>query len=150
MSPRIYTIGIVLSIILVLIGRFTAPTKVETRVVERVVTRETENTNRNQNVIETTKETRLPDGTVVKETRKEKETSSQKERHSETDKTSIATKSIETRPSYRVGVLYEPAIKTFQDTSYSVILEKRLFSELYLGVAGGSRRTIGVTLSIGF
>lgn len=123
-------------------GRFSAPVKVETREVEHVV----DNVNRNQNVIETTKETRMPDGTVVKETRKEKETSTQTERESQTSK----TQNIENRPGYRIGILYEPAIKGFQNQSGALILEKRIFSEVYIGISVSTNHTAGVTLSLGF
>lgn len=116
------------------LGRFSSPKSVQTL--------EKENVNKNVNVVETTKETRMPDGTVITEKRKEKETSTQTEK--------VSSKTVENRPSYRVGLIYEPAIKDFQEASYGVILEKRLFSELYVGVTVDSEKTIGLTVSLGF
>jgi hypothetical protein len=115
-------------------GRFTAPKNVQTR--------ETENQRREQNVREDKKETRLPDGTVIIETRKEKETVTEKQKESKSK--------TESRPSYRVGLVYEPAIRGFQDVTYQVVLEKRILGELYVGVAARSEKTVGITLSLGF
>ncbi len=132
------------------IGRFSAPKKIETREIERVVYRENENINRNQNLIEVITETRLPDGTIIKETRKEKETSTQTERQRDSSSETIKSTSIQTRPSFRVGALYEPSIEGFQEDSYSLIVEKRIVSELYMGISVSSNKTVGITVSLGF
>jgi hypothetical protein len=145
-------IGAVLTLCLVSFsaGRFFSPASTETKTSEHTATHETVDTNRNQNSVETTKETKLPDGTIIIERRKEKETSTQTEsaRNAETQKDS-STKT-ETRPSYMVSVVYEPAVKGFQETNYSGIVERRLFSEVYLGVSFSSSRTAGIVLSLGF
>jgi hypothetical protein len=131
-------------------GRHLGPKSVSNQSTEQIKTDQTKNVDRNQNVIETTKETRSPDGTVVIEKRKEKETSTQTQvqKNSETSKSSSQT--IENRPSYRIGMQYVPAIKGLQDSSYTGVLEKRLFSEVYVGVTASSLHVFGVSLSLGF
>lgn len=150
MEYKKYAIGVVLLLASFSIGRFSAPRSVTTKDSEHSEVKQNEDVNRNQNVVETTKETRLPDGTVVTETRKEKDTSTQIARETNTEIQKISSTQTEVRPSFRIGLGYEPAIKGFQDNTYSVTLEKRLFSEFYVGVSAGSRRTIGVTVSLGF
>lgn len=132
------------------IGRFTAPAKVQTKEVERVVYRENQSTNRNQNLVEIKKETRLPDGTLITETRKENQTSTQTQTEKNSESKKSSSKTIEVRTAYRVGAIWEPVIKGFQEASYSVTLEKRLFSELYVGVSVSSQKTIGFSVSLGF
>jgi hypothetical protein len=132
------------------VGRFSAPKKVEIKEVERVVTRDNTTIDRNQNFVEVTKETRMPDGTFVKETRKEKETVTQTERQLDSTSMRESSKTVEVRPSFRVGGVYQPAIKGFQGDGYGLILEKRILSELYVGVLGMSDKTLAITLSLGF
>ena len=137
-----YAIALALLVAAFSIGRFSAPAKVETK----QITCDSEVKDRDQNIKEVTRETKRPDGTTVKTTIREKETITKTARQSE----SVTSKTVEVRPSFRVGVLYEPAIKSFQKESGSVILEKRIVSELYIGVSASSNRTVGVVLSLGF
>ncbi len=140
-KPKLYALACALLISAFLAGKFSvnsAQSK-SSEQTQKVV-------NIDQNVVEVTKETRSPDGTVVKETRKEKETITQ--RSSETSK--VSSQTIDSKPSYRVGVLYEPAINGLQKESGALIVERRLFSELYLGVSVSSNKTIGIGLSLGF
>lgn len=132
------------------IGRFSAPKKVEIKEVVKEVVRESSHVDRNQNLVEIVKETRMPDGTVVRETRKEKETSTQTGRQRDSSTSRESSHTVEVRPSFRVGGVYQPAIKGFQSDGYGLILEKRLFSELYVGVLAQSDKTVGLTLSLGF
>lgn len=120
------------------IGRYSAPKNVTNK------DEQTRTVNTNQNVTESSKETRYPDGTITIEKRKEKET----KKITEEERKSSST--TESRPSYRVGALYEPAIKSVQEVSYQVIVEKRIFSEVYGGVSASSRRTVGLSISLGF
>ncbi len=145
-----YIVMMVLLVAAFSAGRFSSPAKVETKEVEKSVQQTDESVNRNQNVTEVTKETRLPDGTVIKETRKEKETSTQKESESLTDKEKSSSKVVENRPDWRVGGIYEPGFSSFQSDSYTLMLERRMFSELYLGVSYSSRNTVGIAISLGF
>lgn len=128
------------------IGRFSAPKKVEIKEVVREARRENETIDRN--IIEIITEIVRPDGT--KETRKEKETSTQTERKRDTVTLRESSKSVEVRPSFRVGGIYQPAIKGFQGDGFGLILEKRIVSELYVGVMGMSDKTVALTISLGF
>jgi len=143
-----WTMGIV--IITFGAGRLTAPKRVETMEVERVVYRERETKNRDQSVDEVVKETRQPDGTVVIERHTKKETTTQVERATDATSQKDVSTSIESRPSWRLGVVYEPPVPEHQESTYSVIVEKRLIGEIYVGTAVSSDKTAGLTLSIGF
>ena len=123
-------------------GRYSSPARTE---LEK--TSQTEvSQNKNQDVVEIIRETHKPDGTIIKETRKEKETSIQTQKETSKSLTQIT----ENRPLYRLGVLYEPPIKGFQDQNYSGMIERRLFSEFYAGISVSSQKTVGVVLSFGF
>lgn len=131
-------------------GRFSAPKSVTTAETEQQTVDQTKNIDKNQNVVETTKETHTPDGTVVIEKRKERQTTTQTEIKTDIEASKTSTTMVENRPSYRLGIQYEPAIRGFQDSVYTGVVERRLFSEVYLGVTVSSRHTIGLSLSLGF
>lgn len=118
-------------------GRFSSPKKVEIKEVERV------RVVKDQQVKETKKETRLKDGTVIIETTKDKQTHTDKNSEKKTEK------SVESRANYRVGLIYKPTMLK-QSESYGLILERRLFGEIYFGVTGSTDKTVGLVLSIGF
>lgn len=139
---KVYLIGLVLLVIAFSAGRFSAPAKIETKQVEQSES----HTTRDQNVVEVTRETKAPDGTIIKETRKETQTTATRE----TEIKKVSSTSIDIRPSYRVGVLYEPAIRGFQGVSGSLLVERRLFSEVFIGASYSSNKTIGLILSLGF
>jgi hypothetical protein len=145
-----YAVVLALMVVSFSAGKFFGPKSVQTTETEHVETTTNQNTNKNQNYIETKKETRQTDGTVIIETRKEKETTTQTTRETNTETAKTSETLVESRPSYRVGVGYEPAIKGFQNVTYAVTVEKRLFADIYMGISGSSRRTIGLTLSLGF
>lgn len=145
-----YWIPAVLVVLAFCIGRFTGPAKVQTKEVEKVVTHKDESIDKNQDVTTTTKETRLPDGTIIKETTQDKKTETVTKRQSDSQTEIQKTQSVESRPGYQVGAIYQPAIINFQKASYSIILERRIISELYMGVSVSSDKTVGVVISIGF
>lgn len=145
-----YAVVAALVVVAFSVGRFTSPKVVQTKATEHTTTHQDENINKNQNIVETTKETKLPDGTVIVEIRKEKETSIQTDKQSSIESKKFSVQTTESRPSYRVGVIYQPPIKDFQPENYSLTLENRLFSELYIGAQLGSDKTVGVSLSVGF
>jgi hypothetical protein len=146
MDYRKYLIPVLVAVVAFSLGRFATPAKVEVHEVEKVVTEQSKD--KNQDVNETTKETRLPDGTVIIEKTKDKKTSIHSE--TETTKEKEFSKVIENRPDWHIGLGYEPAIINFQNVSYSVILQRRIFSEFYAGVSVTSNKTVGVVVSIGF
>lgn len=145
---KYYFIYAAILVVVFSLGRFSAPASTQTKSDEHTVQHSDVNKDKNQDVKEVKKETHLPDGTVIIETSKEKQTST----HVETKNDSEASKSISTktelRPSYRLGVLYQPPIGDFQKDSYAGIIERRLFSEIYAGLVIG--KTVGLTLTIGF
>jgi hypothetical protein len=142
-------IVLVLCVVSFSAGRYLGPASESKTETEHTQTQTDENINKNQNVTEITKRTTMPDGTVIVETRKEKETSTQTQVQRLSEADSSSKTQTENRPSYRLGVMYEPAIRGFQDVVYGGIIERRLFSEVYLGVTANSRHTFGFSLSVG-
>lgn len=132
------------------VGKFLTPAKVEIREVEKIVKQESEKRNEDKRIIKVVRETIRPDGTIVKETRQEKESSTQTERDSTEQTERLKEEIRENRPDYRVGVVYHPDIDTIQTDNYSLTLERRLFSQVFMGVLVGIDKTIGVSLSFGF
>jgi hypothetical protein len=143
-------IGLAIAILMFSIGRFSAPVKTETKIVEHTVYKENQSIDRDQDVVVSTKKTKTPDGTVITETRKEKQTDTKTITQVDIDSQKSILKITEDRPSYRVGAVYEPPIPAFQDAEYQLIVEKRIVSEFYLGVSGTSRHTLGLSVSLGF
>ncbi len=124
------------------IGRFTGPTKVETKEVQKVVYKE--RVTRDRETSE--RETKLPDGTVIKE--RETRTVTDRDRSNESE----TTKEMQTtnRPTWRISGGYMPSIPSFQEPRYTAGLERQVIGEIYAGIVVGSDKTIGVTISIGF
>ena len=104
-------------------------------------------TDKNQNLTVTEKETRLPDGTVIKEHIQQKQTEI-KEIKTETKLQETEAKTTINRSNFRIGLIYEPPIPTLQPERYKGLLEVRLIGEIYGGLSIGA--TNGLVLSIGF
>jgi hypothetical protein len=132
------------------IGRFSTPAKVEVREVEKVVYRERVKKDEDRRSTRNTRETRLPDGTVIKESVRTIDrrtvTDTSREGSSQIERSQVT----ENRPGYRIGIQYVPPIANFQPQRYGLYVERRLFAELYLGLAVDSNKTIGASVSIGF
>lgn len=124
------------------IGRFTGPTKVETKEVVKVVYKE--RVTRDRETSE--RETHLPDGTVVKERETRTVTDRNRSADSETSKETKTTN----RPDWRLNGGYIPAISGFQQTRYTLGIERQIIGEIYAGVVATSDKTFGITISIGF
>jgi len=142
---------IVLALVIAFVaGRFSSPAMKQTKTTEKQVTDEKVNENVQQDVTTDTKQTKMPNGVVITETITKRETNKQikKDIDQRTDITSSTT--ITNRPDWRVGAIYDPAIPHFQDTNYGVMIEKRMFSEVYLGVEAKTDKTIGLVLTLGF
>jgi hypothetical protein len=132
------------------IGRYSSPAKVEIKEVERVVYKENESKDRNLNSNEHYIETVRPDGTIIKERIKIKEYQTRTDRSSESERESSKEKLIENRPDWSFGLVYEPIVPGFQEERYTGIIERRILGEIYLGLAGSSEGTFGLSFSIGF
>lgn len=145
-----YLIAVALLIGAFLAGRYSSPARSETKKSVQTQVSADENINRNQDVVTVVTETRKPDGTFIKETRKEKATSTQTQKQVEKQSQKSFSQVVENRPDYRLGLQYNPPIPNFQDRLYTVTLEHRLFSEFYAGVSVSSDKTIGLVFSLGF
>ena len=132
------------------VGRFTGPAKVEVREVEKVVYQEKTKKDVERTVERNTRETVLPDGTIIRETLQSRNTKSKtdidKNVTSETSKESIT----DNRPKWLINGRYIPAIPGFQETKYQLGLERQILSDLYGGIYVTSDRNIGLSISIGF
>lgn len=124
------------------IGRFTGPTKVETKEVQKIVYQERQVKERERN----TRETRLPDGTVIRETNSNVRVDTDRSTKSETSKETATT----SRPNWRASGGYVPMIPGFQEPRYSIGLERQVISEIYAGITVTSDKTVGLSISIGF
>jgi hypothetical protein len=132
------------------VGRFTGPAKVEVREVEKVVYQEKTKKDVERTVERNTRETVLPDGTIIRETLQSRNTKSKtdtdKNVTQETSKESVTTN----RPTWRAGFGFNPEIPGYQEPIYSIRLERQVLSELYVGVSLDSKKQAGLTISIGF
>jgi hypothetical protein len=150
MNYKKYIAPALIAVVAFSLGRFATPAKVELREVEKIVYQQNESTEKDTNTVVTEKETRLPDGTIIKEKTKDQKTSTKTEKEIREDKERSLEKIVENRPGYRVGFGYEPAIVNFQPVRYTLMVERRIFSELYLGVSASSEKTFGLVVSLGF
>lgn len=150
MNQKLVITVIVIAAVAFALGRFSSPKKMEVKEVEKIVYRDRETKEKDQNVKEVEKETRLPDGTVIKEKTKIKETQSRTLTETESQKDQRSEKRIENRPSWRIGLSYEVPYRDVQEVHYSLILERRLFGEVYFGGIISTDRTVGLMLSFGF
>lgn len=150
MNYKLYGIIAALCLVAFSAGRFSSPQSKETKETDKITQEQVKNTDQDQNVVVTTKETKSPDGTIITETRKETETKTETQVQTNSETTKSLDTKVESRPAYRLGVAYDPAIKDFQDSYYAVTIEKRMFSEVYMGIQVSSLHTIGLTASLGF
>ncbi len=149
MNFKKYLVAIALLLAAYTTGRFSGPSKVEIKEVEKIVYRESETKDRNLNSNETSKETRLPDGTVIIEKIKNKEYETRSERNTSTQSERILEKKTEARPNWHMGVVYEPAIMETQAVRYTGLIERRIMGEFYIGLSGSSEKTVGLSFSLG-
>lgn len=132
------------------VGRYSTPAKVETREVERVVYRDRVVKDQRRDATTRTKETRLPDGTKIKETVRDERTDTR----SDATREAVSDKKMETktqsRPDWRLGVVYYPTLPGFQGEAFGVNVERRIISEIYLGVSASTESRLGLVVSFGF
>ena len=122
-------------------GKFLSPAKVETKEVERIVYKERTDTTKKVDK----KETIHPDGTRVietaSETKRVKDTSADIESQKETKTTS--------RPDWRVSLNYVPSYSNHVQI-YGLDIQRRVFSEIYVGAFVNTQKQIGLSISMGF
>jgi hypothetical protein len=118
-------------------GKFLSPPKT----VEKIVYRES--TSQESDTSHTTKKKEIikPDGTKITETT----TKSDKKTKKTSDISLDKQKTVENRPDWHVNVVYWPSIQ-----SYSVDIQRRILSEIYIGVSASQDRKFGVSIGVGF
>src|SRR5689334_1408695 len=98
MNQKMVIGAVVLSAVTFSLGRFSSPKKVEVKEVEKIVYVEKEKKEREQNVKETEKETRLPDGTIITERTKTKETQTKTESQIQAQEDKTTSRTTESQP----------------------------------------------------
>lgn len=164
----------ILSLILLaaafMVGRYTTPAKVVTKVEEKVVEKEVvkwktkEDKNENKNKETVVVETTYPDGTVRKETRIiDKGTirvsfESESSKQSEKDKSSVAQSSTANENSnWHVSLLagsgnlsYDNVMHGKSDIVYGIHAEKKILGPFFLGAFALDNKTVGLSLGGNF
>jgi hypothetical protein len=123
-------------------GKFHGPAEIKTLEVERVVYRRSSEVQKDVNKREEVR----PDGTKITETTSTTKRRSDTKLDEETSKLVIQ----KARPDWRVNVLYQPTIVSYQGERYTLDVQRRMFSEVYLGINVSNDNTLGVSLSLGF
>lgn len=135
--------GVALLGIGIAVGHFNAPTKIETKIEEKIVYKEAQVKNRTVYV----KETKSPDGTIVRE-----ETVKEKEK---TKTSTVSDKTTEEETSYYTPQYHVSLFATTPLTApqYGVAISKRFIGPFTLGVVGtydSQRLNYGVTIGMMF
>lgn len=136
--------GIIIAVISFSVGKFSTPAKVETKEVEHIVYKDRVVVDEKKDVVTRTKETEMPDGTKVKETVTEDKSASHSDASQALDRDLEITSKTENRPDWRIGATYS------REGVYGAVIERRLLSEIYVGVIGSSDSRVGVIVSVGF
>ncbi len=124
------------------IGKFLTPPSVKEKIVYRENTSVKVNSDRTLDKIKTIK----PDGTQTIEWRIHTKKTSEKTSEVTLDK----EKTMEQRKNWMVFVTYQPSLVTIQSQNVTIGIQKRLFSEIYVGGSISTDRTFGVTIGVGF
>lgn len=150
MNLKMYAVALIAVVCAFVAGKYSGPAKVETREVEKIVYREKVDEKKNVSISSRTKEITLPNGTVVKTTIVDTHEATEKHTDIQVDKEREVTRTETSQPDWRLGVTYTPPLVTFQAENYTLGIERRLFSSIYVGLAVSTQKTIGISFSIGF
>lgn len=131
-------------------GRFSAPIQTKTIIQEKVVYKDKVDDTKAKDTVSHTTTTKKPDGTVVTVTDKETKSNEHKTDDISSTTTSSQTSTTENRPNWRLGVAYNPGINGLQDRRYTGLLQRRIISEIYVGINADTGHSYGVNLSVGF
>lgn len=141
-------------------GRYTAPVKIETKIVDRIVkVQETKKDEEKKAHVVTNKHkvvTKKPDGTVVIVTDTNKDNQSDTVKHEEAKvviQRVVETHTVTTylRPDWRVGLLGGVDISNpLQNPFFGGHVEHRFIGPLYIGAWGLSNKDVGVSLTLEF
>ncbi len=124
------------------VGKFSGPAEVKQK--ESTKASEDSKSETKKNLKK--KETVLPDGTKITETDYSSEKKTDSSKKEETKKESH----VKTRPNWRVNAVYFPKIGEFQSQNVVIDIQRRIISEVYVGLSASTQKQIGVSLSIGF
>lgn len=123
-------------------GRYAQPARVEIK--KEIEIQEKEVVKHDTVIVE--KETKLPDGTVVKEKRTEDKTvESRKSDSKEKESTLI----VSAKPQWRAGALAGYDLNQFKPV-YGGEVERRILGPIFVGVWANTQSTVGAKLSIEF
>jgi len=143
---------VVVAVVAFSAGRFVGPSESseQAKVVTKVAT--VRDKKIDENMVETKKETRLPNGVVITESRTERQVTTDVKTQRNSETSSATSKTVKSHPGYRVGFAYQPDIPNWQtpDSHYQATIERRIFSELYMGVSITEKGILGVSISLGF
>lgn len=135
----------ILTIILCLLsfvgGKYSSPEKIKTvEVVKIIKEKETE-----KEQVVTKKEVINKDGSKTIETRIESKEKSKELVKSESKKET----EIQNRSEYRLGLVYVPSISGVQDKNIIVEIQKKIVSDIYIGLSVSEKKEIGLSINIG-
>jgi hypothetical protein len=148
-------IGLILLLSAYAFGRYAQPasviTKVETHETIKYVEKKTTTKQNNKDIVII--ETRLPDGTITKETHivdkgtviidKSKESSDQKDSSSET----VVSYN---KPQWKAAALLGIADYSLDNRVYGIEIERRVLGPIFIGAWGLNNKTIGVSAGLEF
>lgn len=129
-------------------GQMFAPKEVEIKEVERVVYKERKQVEEKSDKQVRRKTITLPDGSKVVDEIITTKKRSRKKQDIALEDVKVKEKKVKIRPEWRAGVIYSPPYR--QRENYIITVEKRLFSEVYMGVSASTNQTYGISISIGF
>lgn len=132
------------------LGVFFGPKKTEIKEVEKIVYKEKTDTKINSKRTIGKKEVIHPDGTRTIETISTIDRSTDKKTDTSVDAERSREEITESRPDWRLHVIHFPELIGYQDKSTTVDIQRRILSELYLGVSVNTQKQVGFSISIGF
>jgi SRSO17 transposase len=143
---KILTIGLVIAASFSA-GRFLTSPEIQIKEVEKIVYRESTEQKHNQSTVTKSKETKLPDGTVITEQVSRTKEASETKSETEMDKTKETLKVTENRPDWHLNVsnLYGS-----DSQSYTIDIQRRIIGEVYLGINVSTSKQVGFSIGIGF
>lgn len=133
-----------------LVGRFFSPKRFEEKKVEKVVYVDRVVTKEEKNVTKKVTKKRSPDGTVITETEIVDKSKTDTDSSHKITQEIVTQKSVSSRPDWRVGVTYKPTLFGQTIPQYGLMLERRIFGELYVGGILSTAKDIHLVVSIGF
>lgn len=124
------------------VGKYLVEPSVQEKIVYKENTSIKTNTDRVVDKVQTTK----PDGTKTTEWKIRTVKSTEKEESKDLNKEKIT----EQRKDWLVSLTYQPSLIDMQNQNISLGIQKRMFSEIYVGGTVSTNKTFGITIGVGF